>query len=493
MSLSKLLQSRLAAGVLATTALVSPLPGQAQAAGGSLLKIDQTKPANFISEQYHTPSYLMLAAAPAAKLDELFGKPEGARTADAPLRGGEFYTFLAMRNRFLDPVAIKNCNGSRDSWFTAAKLGIEYKGKRGTARGSALPETVLFAYGNNSNPDAKTKFKGCIFASAGDRVGPYLIHSDFAEGEGEYELHFVVTAGRQLEGDAFATIAKLALSASAVWMPIAAPVGALVSTVATDLDKLLSQNSASSIQYLAILTADRDGKDGDSYPAGYYFKISSPNWLTEGVGSMEIYQSRSASIILDANPGENALISPEEILSHQGLGAGHRCLPGNASCAKEDFFSKALGQSFELYGEIAASKAPKTGAPAETTAPAVPATDAVGERPTRETGGEGSSSTKTSWAKVFALCEKIKATAQDLGLSKIDALLVRWALLNRAKLYPVLKAYHEDKKAAPFAGAILAAARVGDPAPETACWDFGSDGRQLALIQDIMKKKFAAK
>ena len=63
-------------------------------------------------------------------------------------------------------------------------------------------------------------------------------------------------------------------------------------------------------------------------------------------------------------------------------------------------------------------------------------------------GGSGSTRVKDgaeNWAAVFETCERIRTTADELGLTPIDALAVRWALVQRARLIDVLRDYQSGK------------------------------------------------
>jgi hypothetical protein len=201
---------------------------------------------------------------------------------------------------------------------------------------------------------------------------------------------------------------------------------------------------------------------------------------------MEFAQVRSASIVMDANASHDR-ITPEDVLSNTGLGASHRCIPGSSSfCDREQSFVKALNAEFELYGDFTNVSTPRQN-------------DGMGDddghdrqRPGR--GGSGSTRVKSgaeNWAAVFETCERIRTTADELGLTPIDALAVRWALVQRARLIDVLRDYQSGKMTG-MEGAIKAASRVGMNDAYKQCWDAALDDKRMHAVEALMNgRKFS--
>jgi hypothetical protein len=197
---------------------------------------------------------------------------------------------------------------------------------------------------------------------------------------------------------------------------------------------------------------------------------------------MEFAQVRSASIVMDANASHDR-ITAEDVLSNTGLGASHRCIPGSSStCDREQSFVKALNAEFDLYGDFTTVSAPRQN-------------DGMGDdgqRPCR--GSSGSTRVKSgaeNWAAVFQTCERIRTTADELGLTPIDALAVRWALLQRARLIDVLRDYQSGKMTG-MEGAIKAASRVGMNDAYKQCWDAALDDKRMHAVEALMNgRKFS--
>jgi hypothetical protein len=403
---------------------------------------------------------LVAATVTDAQLNTVMGKLKPpVRPNNARLLPGEFYTAITLINKFQDGLIIASCgNNKLASNYAAATFTIDYIGPKGSPIANLIPQTPLFSY---ADPTSQTPTAGCVFSSAPDQSGPYVIYSGFGDGQEGYNVHFVGTAGKDVDGSAFTNIAKLALAAAAVVpvaVPIAGPVSALITTVAPAIDALVSKskNAAFSRQYLLIMSPAQNAKKAINYPNGYFASVSSPYWLpkTKGdPGGMLIYQRKSSSIIIDANPNK-MLIRPDDILANRALGSPHACIASIGTCPKEDLFEKTLGASFDLYGDF---KTLKPAAPAD-------ATD--------------------KWAAAFTVCEKIRATAINLGLSPIDALLARWAMLNKNGLFEAL-----DNK--DYADAIKATTRVGVTKVQDLCWDDNVDTQALNEIAMLTGKTFS--
>ena len=84
-----------------------------------------------------------------------------------------------------------------------------------------------------------------------------------------------------------------------------------------------------------------------------------------------------------------------------------------------------------------------------------------------------------------------RSTADELGLTPIDALAVRWALLQRARLIDVLRDYQSGKTTG-MEGAIKAASRVGMNDAYKQCWDAALDDKRIHAVEALMNgRKFS--
>ena len=398
---------------------------------------------------------------------------------------GNFYSFVRVNNHFEDGNIIGSCAGNKTGHFTIVNIAIDYKGQKGASIVSFVPLSTLFIQANSVDLSKNASASGCTFKSAGHQIGPYLLFSRPADEQQEYTLHLKTTAGLVPSPTKFAMFAKLATSAAAVWpgfIALSQPAGALIGTVAADLDQLSAEAAVTSnIEYSAVLTAEkRDRKD-----AGVQLHVWSPRFGEKrNSGYMAFAQVRSASIIMDANASHD-WITPDDVLSNTGLGSPHRCIPGSSStCDREQSFARALNADFDLYGDFTSVSAPKQNDGMS---------DGDGQRPGR--GNSGSSSRVKSgaenWNTVFQTCEKIRTTAADLGLTPIDALAVRWALLQRARLIDVLRDYQSGKMTG-MEGAIKAASRVGMNDAYKQCWDAALDDKRLHAVEALMNgRKFS--
>ena len=395
----------------------------------------------------------------------------------------EFYTFVNVKNDFEDGNIIAACANHKTGSFTIANIAIDYKGPKGSSAVSFVPLSTLFIHANSVDVGKNATTPGCTFKSASHQAGPYLLYSGPAQDQQEYTLHLKTTAGVVPSTTHFAMFAKLASSAAAVWpgfIAISQPAGALVNTVAADLDALSAEASVTSnIEYSAVLTAEKQERKD----AGRRLQVWSPRLGEKrNSGYMEISQGRSASIVMDAN-AQHDWITPDDVLSNTGLGSPHRCILGTASCDKEQSFSRALNADFELYGDFQTARAtPQPG-------------EVASNEDTRSTS-RASQSGGTSWIKsgsenwetVFQTCEKIRTTADDLGLTPINSLLVRWALLQRATLIDVLRDYQSGKLKGGVENGLKAASRVGMDEPYKQCWDANVDDRRMHAVEALMNK-----
>lgn len=264
---------------------------------------------------------------------------------------------------------------------------------------------------------------------------------------------------------AFGVIAKLAVSAAAVWpgfIALSPAAGAFAQAVGPQLDELFTGSVASNYQLKAILTPTGDALNA-APPTGDYLTVTFPYaemqiGSPDVLGSLAIYQSRSASIIIDSN--SQTVVTPADILQNQGLGAPHNCLPATGwtgSCGKDTtYFSKAWNTVFDLTGDFKTSNDQKAG--------------------------------PASWSKLFTACSQIRSAAADLALSPIDSLLVRWALLQKAGLIEILE--NKDGKKNDYIDAISKATILGTSDPSKLCWDQEKDEPALKAIADIAGKKF---
>lgn len=371
-----------------------------------LITINDTAPPNFSNDPaLHDASYLNLSTLDPDKVNKIMGTPNGTkRSPTTKLLPGEFYTSLTFVNRMKDREILKHCgvNSGVNSRYVAVKLAAEFIGNAGSLPTGWFSEQVLFTFGD---PNAKSPAPNCIFGSMGDRNGPYLLYTGLGDRQSEYNLHFVATSGSTSDPSVLQTIAKLALSIAPV-IPgapvIAAPVAALINTAAADFDKLVSVNTSVSYQYLAIIPELGKRETKTPYWNGAYISISPPSYLQDAKAPSDIliYQRRSASIVMESLR-QHPELKADEILSLQSLGSPHRCIPTTGNCPKEDTFVKVLGATFDPFLDVAPAK------------PDV---------------------SKNKWISVFTTCDKIKSTAQALGLTPIDALLVRWAMLEKYRL-----------------------------------------------------------
>ncbi len=429
------------------------------AANGPPLKIDTELPSGFLDPPYQKLSYVRLHKSKADVLENVFG----VGRPDSTLLPGEVYTFMVVRNHFHDTNVLERCSGDLfESSFISTNISIEYRGVDGSTAVNFVPAGALFIQGTNADDSGK-RVEGCTFKSVSDQIGPYLLYTGFLPGQGEYTLHFNATRGKQTSSS-LATIAALALSAAAVWpgfVPIAAPVAALTNTFATDLDKLFTGTSVVTVQYMARLTAVRKASDDERKNAelgnsgvGYYLAISSPRLnsvsKSHDGGFLEVYEGRSASIAVDGSYGDH--ISAEDILNNLSLGAAHNCLPGVDTCGKSSGFLKALGADFDDVGDF---------------------------------------KDKATWIKLFSTCSKIRQKASELGLTSIDALLVRWAVLAKANLLGFIR-QHQSGGQSSYSEILKQVQSLSMPDSSKLCWDTGDQAR-LDAIGKVMGIPFVEK
>jgi hypothetical protein len=399
---------------------------------------------------------------------------------------GEFYTFVTVKNLFEDGKIIRTCSERTTGSFTIANISIDYKGPKGSPAVSFVPSSVLFLHANSVDVAKGSSVHGCTFKSAGRQTGPYLLYSAPEPGQFEYTLHLKTIAGFVPPASHFAMFAKLAISAAGVWpgfIAVSQPAANFATTAAADIDQLNAESAVTSnIEYSAVLTVEKRPEKKD---AGLSLQIWSPRLGTKkDTGYIEISQRRSASIVLDANE-QNEWIAPDDVLANAGLGSPHRCIPGTSACDKEQPFAKALNASFALYGDFKSVSDPNARKSDGTDGQQAP-----GSGSQTPGGTNRPKSGAENWNAVFETCEKIRMTAADLGLTAIDSLLVRWALLQRAQLIDVLRSYQKGAETG-FEKALKATSRVGLTESYKVCWDAATDDKRMRAIEAVIGKKFS--
>ena len=162
-----------------------------------------------------------------------------------------------------------------------------------------------------------------------------------------------------------------------------------------------------------------------------FVTVSSPR--LKNIGEFDLFISRSASIVVDANPQE--IITPDDVLTTAGLGNSHRCIPGTNACSKDKDVA-LFDTSFDLYGDTenrkADTRSPSSGRMSHSSDDSGFSTGAL-----PDSNQQSFKAPKAiDWGSVASECARIKAKTKELGLSKIDALLVRWAILERNRISP---------------------------------------------------------
>ena len=358
------------------------------------------------------------------------------------LGSGEFYTFLRTVNQFDDAKAIKSC-GLGNGNYTIASIRIEYQGAPALPIAVLTPQNSLFVYARGVSTAKPARYKGCTFTSASNQAGPYILYTKLDPGYGEYVIHLKGTAGYVTAPPMFAKIAKLAGAVSAAWpgfISIAQPVASVITTVASDLDDVVANSSVeSTIEYSATLpvfppkSTSICANQAKPSPetCNVFVTVSSPR--LKNIGEFDLFISRSASIVVDANPQE--IITPDDVLTTAGLGNSHRCIPGTNACSKDKDVA-LFDASFDLYGDTenrkADTRSPPSGRMSHSSDDSGFSTGAL-----PDSNQQSFKAPKAiDWGSVASECARIKAKTKELGLSKIDALLVRWAILERNRISP---------------------------------------------------------
>jgi hypothetical protein len=455
------------------------------------LKITSKQPADFLSSSSQSPrsrpyletSYLSLINpnTTSDQIKAIFGEVRPA--GEDRLGAGDFYTFLKLDNYFNDDLIFAQCSKSGDKWFLSLNLKIDYQPLKGSQLIGLVPDSVILLNGNNAGE--KGVSRGCTFKSMNLRqTGPYILYAGFGDDQGEYIFHFNATTGSTSTPSGLAMFTKLALAVVGALpgLTIAPGVGPAVATLAGTLDTLIDRNSSFLLnsQYSAALTTKKQGQKEyiTNQPwnqiTGPHLSISSPyldrKHGNKATGYFEAYQGRSASIVLDSSSLK--IIKGDDILSNPGLGVPHNCVPGFGSCGKDaSFFAKAGGASISL--------------------------DTNADLTTTAQGTKDKLSGAENWSKIFSACQKIRETASDLGLSTIDKLVVRWALVQRAGLYELLKAFQDplnpkyDAAQTAYKPAVDAAAKLGRVASMDECWS-AQDTLGMKAIEEVMGKMFVS-
>jgi hypothetical protein len=453
----------------------------------SVLCIDASDNAKDDNEK----SYLAIIDPKNAELAKIIFENPGSDEQWHEPPKGEFYSFVTVKNQFEDGNIIRACADRKTGSFTLANIAIDYKGLKGSSVVSFVPLSTLFIHANSVDVAKGSSTKGCTFKSASRQTGPYILHSAPVSGQQEYTLHLKTTAGFVPAASHFAMFAKLATSAAGVWpgfITVSQPAGTLITTVGADLDQISAEAAVTSnIEYSAVLTTEKRKEKKD---AGLSLQVWSPRLGSKSeAGFMEVSQRRSASIAIDSNE-QNEWIAPEDVLSNSGLGSPHRCITGSSFCDKEQTFAKALNTGFALYGDFTSAAASGGNRDAGTASAETPPQRASAGATSGSGGTARPKSGAENWSTVFETCEKLRTTAGDLGLTAIDSLLVRWALVQRAKLIDVLRDY-QNGTAKDFEKAIKAASRVGQDEPYKQCWDAAIDDKRMRAIEAVMGKKFS--
>jgi hypothetical protein len=250
-------------------------------------------------------------------------------------------------------------------------------------------------------------------------------------------------------------------------------------------------------EFTAKLTAIRQATREESGRAatGPFLEIGLP-WaeakLKEMSGeavkleALEVYQRRSASLVIDGYP-DSTRISVIDVRYFRGFGFQRRCFPGVTGCGsmkdpkEETIFETALGS--DTIKDLRLANADITSTP-----------------PPTQGGGQAVAKGVDNWKKILSACANINNTARRLGLSTIDSLLVRWALLeDEVDLTTKLIAYQDwearmkqgiDAKTpgAPPHAAALTAAMEGNRL-DIKCWS-AIDKNKLNDIEHVMGNKF---
>jgi hypothetical protein len=382
------------------------------------------------------------------------------RSSSIDLLPGEFYTFVKMDNYFKDDDIYTACDNNGRHFAIAVSVYIDYQGLKGSLPVIFVPKSVILS--DNNRISNNLPRNGCEFKSTKiSQTGPYVLSSNFGRGQGEYTLHFDTATGTSSRASSLAMFAKAALAVVGALPGFTLPPGvtAGIPIVTGTLDTLIDRAGGFVVdaQYSAVLTATRPAsiENGEvteyqkgkpfKQVTGFYLRITSPfvdqhnsrgsdEIKNKGAGVLEIYQGRSASIIIDNSNSRDISVT----------------------------FTQAKSELMTEIGKLG---------------------------PNVTTGLEA------AWSNIFSGCRKIQDTASELGLSPIDALLVRWALLQDVGLFDTLIAYYDEQNPAhekvmkAYDGAITAAARLGNAKPITYCWT-QTDTKRLDAVGMIMDRNF---
>ena len=316
---------------------------------------------------YHSPSYVKLRSLDKGVLNKILDTEESEGRDDKQLLAGEYYTQLKTGWRYRDELIFGQKCGTRapGNWYLTVTLNMTYHGNKLDNPIPILKDQVFMAGGNDAN-------KNCTFKALPPGLTIHsLLYTGFPQEQGEYRLIFDVQRGEMENQSAFALVAKIAGFASKFFPVVGIP-AAIISEappVAAEVDKLLDREYSKftvTSQYHATLTAARGPSEstiasrllknagstenvGQLTPAvSFLLKVTSPLIATkygkekfEEFGAIEIYSSRSASLIIDsAVDGTDILLNAEKrvpikaswILGQPSLGTSRRCFPAPSGC-----------------------------------------------------------------------------------------------------------------------------------------------------------------
>jgi hypothetical protein len=380
------------------------------------------------------------------------------RTPTLPL--SRWYTaFKALNKLYEDAVYLNSyCNKrtSRAS-FLIIKLAVGYTNSPGASSVPYIPDTVILTAAKDTK-GAESSANGCTFTSLNldGNVGSFLLYND----AGKYNLHFTNINGTIKKPTQAEQIVKLIFSAVPVLPFVSSVVPPGLADPATKTGALYdafvkaAASYALQTQAAAFVTvAGEPSASGARSPSGPTLRVGLP-WLEfimrkdaeidkPDIGSLEFYSQRSVSRILDDASGT---ITAGKILGNINAGEPHRCIMKTPGCESEiKTFSARLSVSDNTVDISKLADETNIGA--------------------------------TEWQKLFLSCRKLKEVISDVGLSTVDAHLVRWAFIARHHL----TALFEDRNTVWNKNIKM----VGAPKPQELCWT-ADDRAKLTAIAEVM-------
>lgn len=348
-------------------------------------------------------------------------------------------------NSLTAPQVLERIAGKTRNSLLIVKLGIGYRftadSKASLFRDHDVP--ILFVGNNNDNDHPRN---GCFFSITNETVFPLFRYGGAPDYE-DFQIAVTVQRGTSVQYNLVKRVKETfsLFNAAYSWTDLSGARTTAFSAAAQQFEDAINGAGEQLQRYNQELRLVPHGDKPDR------FVFTAPEFISLSAGTLVLYPRLIASILIDtkaAHPGET--LSPESILGSRALST-RRCSSQILSSGMCDLRVETVHQS--LLSKLAP------------TAPAV-----------------FDLNTDAGLAKVYDTCLRLRNyVTDDLELSTMDALAVRWSVVASAGLDKILA---DEKLAEP----IVKATKITKPKLQEACWAPADETRFKAFVSAMNRK-----